>query len=212
MQTNITFSEFKTRAVGLGGELGRHIARFDLRPWETSSDMPCLLRSADHDPADPLPEGYGCYLIEGDLETKGPISLSHLNWEHGDGNMILIVTGNLSCDRLVTEWGSLIIVGGDLTVRELFFAAREDSATIVIGDAHVWTYIGHDIPLDVGGVASIDYGFGYAQPLNMPDPFSKAVHPRHSEAETLLKLGYGRDIDALDDLDEALYGDVPPFR
>jgi|GEM_PF-5069224 len=200
----------------LPGALGQIVGSLHLPMIEDERNpLRCLVRDAAHDPRDQPPSGFGAYLIHGDLDIEMAISLSHLNELDGDGHMIFIVTGNLTCPRFVSEWASIVLVGGDLTVTELMFTAREDSSHFVLGDISIWAFIGRDIWIEFeeGRSVSFNYGVGYAlrRQRRAQKGGPDVVRPAASEAESLSRLGLkGRD--QLNQLDMDLYGEVPSFR
>jgi hypothetical protein len=192
----------------LKSELGRyHLEMLKDRPSK------CLIRTKDHEPSAPLPTGYTCYLIEGDLKLNTTIDLAELNADGVNGNVVFIVAGNLTCERLIQEWASMIAVGGELTVHELFFAAKEDSTVIVSGDLDVWCYIGIDMWIEAGSAVDMTYAIGYALPIghaNLKD--EQIFQGQHSEEETYAMLGY-KDQEELYDLELKLEsGDVASFK
>lgn len=192
----------------LKSELGRyHMEMVEDRPSK------CLIRTKDHEPSSPIPTGYTCYLIEGDLKLNTTISLAKLNADGVDGNVVFIVAGNLTCERLIQESASMIAVGGKLTVNELFFAAKEDSTIIVSGDLDVWCYIGLDMWIEAGNAVNMKYAIGYALPIgheNLKD--EQIFEGQYSEEETYAMLGY-KDQEELYDLELKLEsGDVGSFK
>lgn len=210
--TEASIPAFKSRIMSLEGTLGE-IANSAYLPMLDDPELRCVIRDADHDPNDLPPPGYGAYLINEDLTLDQVISLSHLNDPGADGNMIFIVTGNLTCPRFISEWGSFVVIGGDLTVSELMFTAREDSAHYVVGDISVQGFIGRDIWLEfeTGREVALTYGIGYAlrrQRPAAPVPLGKddVIRPRYSEAESLAHFGLEEN-EALNDLDMQLYDD-----
>lgn len=211
---NVSITEFSEALSALDGTLGEIIQNLYLPMIEYNDELRCVIRSESTDLSQPPPSGFGAYLIYGDLTVDTALSLSHLNEENADGNMIFIVTGNLTCPRFISEWGSVVVIGGDLNVSELMFIAREDSSHYVLGDISIWALIGRDIwiEFEAGRQVEIAYGFGYALPRLRTTPGDGEIRPKHSEAESAERLNL-RDLEALTDLDMALYSEnVPSFR
>lgn len=201
---------FKQAITALPGSLGAIVSASYL-PMLDDPALRCIIRDADHDPADPPPKGYGAYLIDGDLTLDQVISLSHLNDPDADGNMVFIVTGSLTCPRFISEWGCFVVIGGNLTVTDLMFTAREDSAHYVLGDITISTFIGRDIWLEfeTGRAVAIDYGIGYALRRQRPKGAlgqNDVIRPQHDERSSLMKLGF-ENLEALHDFDMQLYDD-----
>lgn len=202
MYSEVDSATFKDAMAQMPEALKNVLSNYQM-PMLSYDTVKCVVRSVNHDANEAPPIGYDCYLINGDLNLKEAINLSKLNAPDGDGNVIFIVTGNLTCERLVNDWGSLIAVGGNLTVNELYFAAREDSANFVIGDVDIWCYIGLDIWIETSGETNIEYGWGYTLPINYTDAANQAVYPKRSQKETLSMMGL-KDSEDIFNLDMAL--------
>jgi hypothetical protein len=212
--SEVSAVDFSNALSALSDALGEVVRGLYMPMIEYDHELRCVIRTDATDSTQLPPPGFGAYLIHGDLTVDTALSLSHLNAPDADGNMIFIVTGNVTCPRFISEWGSIVIVGGDLAVSELMFIAREDSSHFVLGDISVWALIGRDIwvSFEADRQVEIAYGFGYALPRLGSTPGDSAVRPRHSEAESAVRLNL-KDMEALSDLDLALYHeDVPSFR
>ncbi|MEM7721878.1 MAG: hypothetical protein AAF376_05855 [Pseudomonadota bacterium] len=129
--------------------------------------------------------------IFGDLEVSGRISTEDV--DGGDGNATLVVLGTLTCNTLVNDWASLILVSQDVVVDEWALASREDSSFVVGGDFSTPLFVGYDIPVTVRGDANIKAGIGYAMKMdaNGQNDFDRRTLPElDSEAtEWMLRLG-----------------------
>jgi len=127
--------------------------------------------------------------IMGDLEVGGCISTKGVNG--ADGNATLVVFGDVRCATLVNDWASLVLVSGDLSVRDWVYANAEDSSMVVGSGFTTPLFIGSDIWIAVGNDARMDAGLGYAVPLkaNGEEDFDRIVRPIADEASTLRMLG-----------------------
>ncbi|WP_455296971.1 hypothetical protein [Brucella pituitosa] len=145
--------------------------------------------------------------VDGDLDVTGKVSTKI---EGGDGNVTLVVFGNLTCGSIDHDWASIIFVTGNVIVRDWVFASREDSALVIGGDFKTPIFIGADIWVSVGGAVEMEYGYGYAVNLaSFADAYgAPQIHPRHDWRLLVLKLGFGRIRDEeqlLEALEERLY-------
>lgn len=130
--------------------------------------------------------------VHGDLTIGGTLSTC----EHGgDGQVTVIVFGDVRCSRVDHDWGSILFVTGDLIVREWVFAAREDSALTIGGDFRTPIFVGADLWASAGGTIEMDYGYGYAVELAWAGDAYGApqIEPKHGWRELDRKLGMGRD-------------------
>lgn len=215
--TEVSKEHFQGAMDALNGVMGDVIAGLHFPMIEYHDELKCVVRDAGHDSRDPPPAGYGAYLIEGDLTVEQAISLSHLNEPGADGNMVFIVTGNVTCPRFVSEWACVVIIGGDLVVSELLFTDREDSTYNVLGDVSIWCFIGRDIPIvfEEGRTVQITYGLGYTTPRQRRNGvFEEAdsIHPVNDEEASLKRMGF-KDKKAITDFDMALYDEgIPSLR
>lgn len=131
-------------------------------------------------------------VIHGDLTISGTLRTGERD---GDGQVTLVVFGNVRSDRVDHDWGSILFVTGDLIAREWVFAAREDSALTVGGDFRTRIFVGADLWASVGGSIEMDYGYGYAVPLAwFADAYgAPRTEPRCGWRELAIKLGMGRN-------------------
>ena len=141
---------------------------------------------------------YGNLTVDGLVSTPGG--------EYADGNATLIVFGDVRCKTLINEWGSLIVVTGNLFVEDWVYAAREDSTLVVGKDFRTSVFIGADIGMTVGGEIEAECAYGYA--TGLPEPgqtygASKVLENR-SWREIAVRLGLGREVAAEEDLMQAL--------
>lgn len=129
-------------------------------------------------------------VIHGDLNVSGTL---YTGERDGDGQVTLIVFGNLRCARLDHDWGSILFAAGDLIASEWMFAAREDSTLTIGGDFRTPIFVGADLWASAGGTIEMDYG--YAVPLAWSGDAYGAprTEPRHGWRELAIKLGMGRD-------------------
>lgn len=129
-------------------------------------------------------------IIHGDLTVGGTVRTSESD---GDGQVTLVVFGNVRCGRVDHDWGSILFVTGDLIAREWVFAAREDSALAIGGDFRTPIFVGADLWASVGGGIEMEWGYGYAVPLAWSaDAYgAPRIEPRHGWRELALKLGIG---------------------
>lgn len=138
------------------------------------------------------PPGHRLVLVEGDLHVQGDINMHDLPAKGEDIASVLVVTGNLTCDRLINSWAGAVLVGGDLVVHDVFVNSFENACACVMGNARVHFYHGQQTWLEVSGGADIRYGDGYALPRGFKDAYSERVLPAHS-AEVSYEV-YGFDV------------------
>lgn len=131
-------------------------------------------------------------VIHGDLTVGGALRTGESD---GDGQVTLVVFGNVRCRKVDHDWGSLLLVTGDLIAREWVFAAREDSALVIGGDFRTPIFVGADLWASVGGTVEMDWGYGYAVPLAWSaDAYgAPRIEPRYGWRELAIKLGMGRN-------------------
>ncbi|QKJ92494.1 hypothetical protein [Agrobacterium pusense] len=197
--------QVKRRTVALPVHLGDYIGRFQLTP----AGLPLEDIDARYHVGDLRVDGNFrpeslITAVDGDLVVGGLISTQ--GGEGADGNATLIVFGDVRCKTLINEWGSIIIVTGDLIIDEWAYAGREDSSLVVGGNFRTPIYIGADIGVTVGGAVEADYAYGYA--TNFPElgqtyGASKTLENR-SWREIAARLGLGREVMAEEGLMEAL--------
>ncbi len=123
-----------------------------------------------------------CTLIDGDLEVDGVVDLETDGSERG----LFVVTGNVTCQYFISEYGACTFIDGNLNARDAIINAFQDSSLVVIGSLATRLFIGADIWAEVGGDASMDYGSGYCLPLGRNTDANAAdiIRPRHNEAAT----------------------------
>ncbi len=168
------------------------LARFQLVPGGAQSEVAdAWVYTGDIEiEGDFIPSSW-LTVIDGDLTVTGRVST---RIDGGDGNVTLVVFGNLKCAQLDNDWASIIFVTGDSTATEWVFAAREDSSMVVGGNFKTPIFIGADIWVSVGGSVEMDYGYGYAVALEwFADAYgAPQIEPTASWRELTLKLGLGR--------------------
>ncbi|WP_337268808.1 hypothetical protein [Oryzifoliimicrobium ureilyticus] len=157
--------------------------------------------------------------VLGDLTVTGKLSTEAV--DGADGNATLIVFGDLDCASLVNDWASILVIAGDCRAYDWCFAAREDSAFIIGGDFTTPIFLGADIWASVGGLANMDYGYGYASSLaSFSDTYDgKHTLPRKGPRELALKLGLGRqaaldEAELIEAIEQRLYatGSIMPLH
>ncbi|KIT16483.1 hypothetical protein [Jannaschia aquimarina] len=171
---------------------------------------PCVIGRGHPDA--PPPSGTRSVFVDGDLHIDGTLNLYEMGGGHGE--TVFVVTGDLSCDRLVNTRGGVLLVGGDLTVREIAFNAHESAYFATLGRTEIWFYQGVDIWLETGGAARLRYGDGYALPIGYLNAAGQAIRPDHGEIESYARLGLTRGSlrEKATALDEAIMAGVPLYR
>ena len=132
-------------------------------------------------------------VVDGDVTVSG--TLSTVDRENGgDGQITLVIFGDVRCGSIDHDWGSILFVTGDAIVADWVYTAREDAAFVVGGDFRTPIFIGADIWAAVGGTVEMDYGYGYAVELAwFADAYgAPQILPKHGWRELALKLGIGR--------------------
>ncbi|MBW6528645.1 hypothetical protein KZ813_17525 [Sphingomonas sp. RHCKR7] len=114
-------------------------------------------------------------LIEGDLSVAGQVSTQEV--DGNDGHAALVVFGSLRCGSLLNDWGSRVVVTGDLVVGDWLYTAREDSVLVVGGDLRAPVLVSGDSAVEVGGTGEIEHGLGMVRRLGAAG--GAAVTPRH---------------------------------
>lgn len=137
-------------------------------------------------------------IIDGDLKIDGQLDFYALEEKGYDGNAFFLVTGDLQCETLINEWGNVFVVGGDLHVREFCFGGAMDTGIFALGSIKTKFYFGLDISLSFGKSAEMEYGAGYALPINYQNPREEAVYPKHDQEESLKWLGYNPETQLFD--------------
>ncbi|WP_420139452.1 hypothetical protein [Sphingomonas sp.] len=132
-------------------------------------------------------------VIDGDVNVSGTLSTVDRD-NGGDGQITLVIFGDVRCGSIDHDWGSILFVTGDMIVADWVFTAREDSAFVVGGDLRTPIFIGGDIWAAVGGAVEMEYGYGYAVGLKWcADAYgAPQILPAHGWRELALKLGIGR--------------------
>lgn len=129
-------------------------------------------------------------LVEGDLTVAGQLSTQEV--DGNDGHAALVVFGTLRCGSLLNDWGSRIVVTGDLIIGEWLYTAREDSLLVVGGNVHAPVLVSGEVAVEVGGRSEIEHGLGVIRRLAAPgSPIAAPRYGWHALA-SLLELDPSR--------------------
>ncbi|MEM6596411.1 MAG: hypothetical protein AAF672_16605 [Pseudomonadota bacterium] len=136
------------------------------------------------------PAGHRLVLVEGDLRVEGDINMHDLPAKGEDIASVLVVTGNLTCDRLINSWAGAVLVGGDLVVHDVFVNSFENACASVMGRARVHFYHGQDTWLEVQGGAEMRFGDGYALPRGFRDHRAERMLPEADAEASYAAYGF----------------------
>jgi hypothetical protein len=124
-------------------------------------------------------------LVTGDLHVDGTIDLQNSYDKGFDEGGLFIVLGDVVCHSFFNEYGKCTFVDGRLEARDLLVNAFEDSALVVI-------FFGEDLWAEVGGNATMEYGYGYCLPIGYADSVDEQLLPKHGRERSLLLLNFER--------------------
>ncbi|MBL8565525.1 MAG: hypothetical protein JNM89_07415 [Hyphomicrobiaceae bacterium] len=122
-----------------------------------------------------------CTLIDGQLDVAGNLDLRNPGIEEGG---LFIVLGNVTCNRLIGEYGKCVFIDGDVEAREAIITGFHDSSLVVCGGLSTRLFIGCDIAAEVGDGAVMDFGVGTCVPLGGFEVSGHKVAPLNDEAAT----------------------------
>ncbi|MBM7067459.1 hypothetical protein [Actibacterium sp. 188UL27-1] len=126
--------------------------------------------------------------VFGDLGVGGRISTEVIGDDLGVAT--LPVLGDVNCASMVNASAGLILISGDLSVRDWVFANAPDSSLVVGGAFETPLFIGSDIWVAVGETARMEAGIGYAAPMGADgeEDFTRIIRPAMNERLTLRML------------------------
>ncbi|TCP33183.1 hypothetical protein [Sphingomonas sp. BK235] len=136
-------------------------------------------------------------LIEGDLIVGGHVSTQEL--DGNDGRAALVVFGNLRCASLLNDWGSRVIVTGNVLIDSWLYTAREDALVVIGGDLRVPIYVGGEIATEVGGSSIVEHAHGAIRRVAGAGRAGEAANDDWDSLAGLLELDPARLTDG-DDL------------
>lgn len=128
-------------------------------------------------------------LVIGALNCSGLVDIAPQGNRDWGGSLWTL--GDLRCQNFAGHYGAAVIVDGDFIVNGLAVQAFEDSMLLVTGDFTAHFFYGQDIWAEVGGNSIMDYGDGYALPLDYDNAEAQAVYPRHQRKASLALLNLG---------------------
>jgi hypothetical protein len=124
-------------------------------------------------------------LVLGDLVVGGQLETSCHDADEGG---CFIVTGSVETRVLLNRHEKTMIVGGDLTAKDMLFNAFEHTLLYVACSLSTYFYYGLDIWAEFGVRADMEFGIGYCLPLGYTAPGLQAVYPRFDAAHSLRRL------------------------
>jgi len=137
-----------------------------------------------------------CTLIVGDLTVDGLVSLDNPSgWDEGG---LFIVLGSVHCKAFGNHYGKCGFVDGDLEAEDLIVNAYEDCSLIVIGSLKTFYFLGHDIWVEVGAGAVMNYGQGFCLPIGYTEAPDQVIEPQHDETVSEELIGGDDDEEPID--------------